>query len=71
MTDAPKAGTRGTYHNFRRGSSEVDPAIVDRFTVLRVEGNLCWAKYDGYAEPSSFIWQFRDGPNKLHEWPGK
>ena len=39
--------------------------------IVRVEGNLCWAKYDGQDEVLPFIWAFKDGLNKLHDWPTK
>ena len=38
--------------------------------VTRVDGALCWRSYpDGDSLP--FIWKFRDGLNRLHDWPNK
>jgi hypothetical protein len=59
----PRNGTRGTYDT---GNTR------DEFTVIRVEGNLCWAAYDKHpGDPQPFIWRFREGLNKFHHWPGK
>jgi hypothetical protein len=56
-----------------RGTAEMLGGEVIGFTVSSVEGNLCYAVYDGLkqrgAEP--FIWRFKDGLNTLHSWPSK
>jgi hypothetical protein len=60
----PRKGQRGIYRSPAEG--EIG------FTVVSVEGNLCWANYDneqGNSQP--FIWLFHDGLNTLHAWPGK
>lgn len=65
----PAAGHRGIYeHSGRRKG----------FTIKRVEGNLCWAVYDGTDSAEPFIWRFKDHGNPpqytlndLHHWPGK
>lgn len=36
--------------------------------VMRVEGNLCWTKYEGKEEILPFIWRFHDGYNTFHKW---
>jgi hypothetical protein len=58
--DKPRVGTRGTYRSPAHG--EVG------FTVCAVEGNLCWARYDNDEQAQPFIWSFKDGYNKLHDW---
>ena len=61
---APKAGTRGTYQSPYEGETGFD--------VIRVEGNLCWVKYDRWPnETQPFIWRHPDGLNSLHDWDGK
>jgi len=50
------------------------PAYGDvNFTVVSVEKNLCYAKYDHPSLPDvePFIWRFKDGLNNLHFWDGK
>lgn len=43
--------------------------------VARVEGALCWNKYNDNHECAGetlpFIWCFREGLNTLHDWPTK
>ena len=39
--------------------------------VVRVEGNLCFMKYDDTGEVLPFIWRFKEGTNPLFDWPGK
>lgn len=61
---APKKGDPITYRGELVG------------TVSSVNGNLCHvdplpAHADKYPDNAPFIWRFKDGPNKLHDWPGK
>ena len=64
MGNKPRVGTRGTY------SSPVDGEIG--FEVVRVEGNLCWARYDNLPSVvDPFIWNHPDRLNNLHDWNGK
>jgi hypothetical protein len=40
--------------------------------ISRVEGNLCWYSRLGDDEGEGlFIWRFKDGLNKLFDWPTK
>jgi len=39
--------------------------------VSKVEGDICFVKYDEDGVTRSFIWRHPDGPNTLHDWPGK
>lgn len=42
--------------------------LYSHCTVLRVEGNLCWAEFDGTRITEPFMWTFHDGTlNKLAE----
>jgi|GEM_PF-3417679 hypothetical protein len=59
----PRAGHEVTY---KSGSGRLIKAIV-----VKVEGNLCWVKYDGKDEAQPFIWRFKEGLNTLHDWPTK
>lgn len=59
---APRKGSTGAYLSMHGNTVG--------FTVLEVEGNLCWAEYDNGSK-GPFIWRFRDGLNNLHDWPGK
>ena len=36
-----------------------------------VTGNICYSQADEKTDGLSFIWQFHDGLNTRHEWPGK
>lgn len=58
-THRPRVGDRIAYKGLPHGS------------VSSVEGALCWVKYDDGSQPAPFIWCFRDGLNKLHDWPSK
>jgi hypothetical protein len=61
--NAPRKGSIGTYDS---GTKQ------DQFTVVSVEGNLCWAIYA--SDPATtlpFIWRFKDGLNIFHHWDGK
>lgn len=55
----PRAGERVTY-----SGKEIA-------TVVHVEGNICWSKYDNTGETMPFIWKFKDGLNALAWWPSK
>ena len=60
---APRSGAKGIYR---------EPGRPDLpFRVVRVEGDLCYARYGDDEEAQPFIWRFKDGFNKLHSWPGK
>lgn len=59
----PREGDLITYRSPQHG--------VVRGVVSRVEGNLCWTKYEIYPDVQPFIWRFKDGLNTLHDWPGK
>ena len=62
----PQANTRGTYQTPHMDKPE-------GFTIKRVEGNLCYAVYDHHTDgvTQPFIWRFKDGLNKYHDWPSK
>jgi len=61
---APKANTRGVYRSPYEGNVG--------FEVVRVEGNLCYAKYDCDPVVAPFIWRHKEGRlNTLHDWKGK
>lgn len=64
MSNKPRVGTRGTYNS---------PVFGDvGFEVVRVEGNLCWVRYDNLPSAvDPFIWKHPDRLNNLHDWPGK
>lgn len=76
---APIKGQRGTYHRFNgrypNGMMKVDPNPRDEFTVVRVDGDICYAIYDKdpLAKVSCFIWRYASGLqlNELHNWPDK
>lgn len=74
MIGAPKVGDRGVYRHMNLDGT-INPEIVAHFVVVRIKGNICWARYNDAEKPSSFIWRFKDGANwtfnKLHEWPGR
>lgn len=60
---APRKGSRGTYDTGE---------YKDQFTVIGTEGPICWVRYDKSPDIGScFIWRFKDGLNKFHDWPGK
>jgi hypothetical protein len=54
-------------HRPRKG----DPVKYGEKTgmVTSVEGEICWVDYPKGTD--SFIWCFKDGLNKLHDWPTK
>lgn len=69
----PRVGDRIGFGEFSgQGNGNVATvceASTANFTVMRVDGNLCWIHEDGkpdeprYASP--FIWQFTEGLNRL------
>ena len=61
----PKPGTSGTYQSSIPGKGAIF------FEIVRVEGNLCYALYEGDTKPHPFIWRFHVGLNTRHDWPGK
>jgi len=64
MTNTPKAGTRGVYQSIYMG--EIG------FEIVRVDGNLCWVRYDNLPnEAQPFIWRHPDRLNTRHDWEGK
>jgi hypothetical protein len=74
MTPIP--GTRGSYDITRIHRRMTLPPIG--FTVVGVDGNLCYAAYDDMPnDPKPFIWRFQYrgdfAPilNTTHDWPGK
>jgi hypothetical protein len=70
MTNAPRKNTRGDCYALEASGLTQHP--VDQFTVVGVEGNICYARYDSNPdEVSCFIWRFRDGLNRLHYWDGR
>jgi hypothetical protein len=56
---APRKGDEITYKG--------DPVGV----VLSVDGGLCWVEYYDGSPSGPFIWRFKDGLNRLHDWPRK
>ena len=71
MEKPPRKNTRGDYYAFHGRGLTAQP--VDQFTVVSVEGNICYARYDRNPEiVSSFIWRFNEhGLNHLHYWSGR
>jgi len=70
MTNTPRKNTRGDVYAFEAAGLTQYP--VDQFTVVGVEGNICYARYDRNPDVVSvFIWQFKDGLNRLHFWSGR
>lgn len=55
----PRIGDRITYRGKPHG------------TVSSVEGALCYVAFDVGGQNAPFIWCFRDGLNKLHNWPSR
>lgn len=59
----PRVGSIGTYRSPFDG--------LQTFVVVRVDGNLCYARYGDDKDAQPFIWRHKDGLNSLHDWPGK
>lgn len=58
LIEKPKKGQRIAWR--------IDGKLKFLGTVRSIEGNLCWMDFDdGTVNP--FIWNFRDGMNKLAE----
>lgn len=66
-----RKGTRFTYDD--QYARAVGRQPITGGVVIRVEGNLCWVRYDGQDAPSFFIWRFHSTRelNRFHAWPGK
>ena len=70
MTNAPRKNARGHVYGFE--SAGLTAHHLDSFTVVGVEGSICYAIYDKKPEVTScFIWKFKDGLNRLHFWDGR
>jgi hypothetical protein len=62
----PRAGDTGVYRSPTTGE--------ESFEIVKVEGNLCFARYaNDKNNPIPFIWRFeRDNTlNIFHDWPNK
>ena len=73
----PRPDQIGTYHHLRPDGT-TSPKVRKRFRIKSVGFSIATAYYTKDGDPdgpfeteaSSFIWLFRDGPNKCHIWLG-
>lgn len=67
LTRKPRKGDQlehvANYAPYVNGEAEADWQPLG--TVSRCDGSICWFKRADNDEPSSFIWYFREGLNKL------